>query len=388
MMVTVSAESSSVQSSDGHERDDHGSHESLEHLDGEHVDHDDHDHHDEHLHGDHDKSASNMLRALAITALSGCAALVGYCFIFCLNRDQTSMIPVSLGFSGGVILYLTFMNLIPEGVEQFHHATGEQSAGMAHFYNVLCIIGGIAMSLAMELIVPHDHGHLHPAVSAEPQVDDLEMCERCEELNSPQNTRFGNGQPSPKSKDPKEEQTMLTRAELPRVSYSVAIALILHHLPEGMAVFLSLYHDFEFGILMAIALGIHDLPSGVCIALPIYLATGSKVTPFWLCLLAALAYVLGGLLGWAIIISATDRFVGSFIGVMFGMTSGIMLYVALVEILPTAIVTASRTQEGHNGHRHRGKSGVYVATIVSMFLGILVMELGNIMLAESGGHSH
>merc|ERR1712098_62487 len=151
-----------------------------------------------------------------------------------------------------------------------------------------------------------------------------------------------NGQPSPKSKDPLQSD-MLQEALLPRVSYSVAVALILHHLPEGMAVFLSLYHDLDFGILVSVALAIHDFPSGVCIALPTYLATGSLMKPFLLCLLAAFAYFLGGVLGWVIVIVGTESFVQTFVGIMFGITSGIMLYVAFVEILPTAITTANRS---------------------------------------------
>ena len=172
---------------------------------------------------------------------------------------------------------------------------------------------------------------------------------------------------------------MLRQASLPRVSYSVAIALILHHLPEGMAAFLSLYHDLQFGILVSVALAIHDLPSGVCIALPTYLATGSLMKPFLLCLLAAFAYFLGGILGWIIIVIGTDQFIESFVGVMFGITSGIMLYVAFVEILPTAIVTANRSREaklipsGDNAHHHHGQSPVYLATIIAIFLGFLVM---------------
>lgn len=343
-------------------------------------DHDD-DHHTPD-HDEHDKSTTRMLQCLGITSLSGCAAMLGFCFIFCLNREQAGLIPVSLSFSGGVIVYLTFMNLIPESIEQFHRATNEKSESMAHFYTMLCIIGGLALSLSMERLIPHGHP-AETVVAAEPQVVDLEMDERYESPIS------DNGQTSPNAKDP----APLRQASLPRVSYSVAMALILHHLPEGMAAFIALYYDLQFGILVSFALAIHDLPSGVCIALPTYLATGSKKKPFLLCLLAAFAYFLGGLLGWVIIVSATDQFVDSFVGVMFGITSGVMLYVAFVEILPTAIMSANHSRDvtaipiGENRHHH-AHNRVYVATIIGIFLGFLVMEIGNILLAESGGHGH
>merc|ERR1719474_2586325 len=102
---------------------------------------------------------------------------------------------------------------------------------------------------------------------------------------------------------------MTTPENLSHLSYTIAAALILHHLPEGIATFISLYYDFEFGILVAFALVIHDIPSGVCIAVPTYFATGSMIKPLLLCLAAAAAYPIGGLIGWAVVESASDAFV-------------------------------------------------------------------------------
>merc|ERR1712141_688326 len=99
---------------------------------------------------------------------------------------------------------------------------------------------------------------------------------------------------------------MLRQQSIPRVSFSVAAALILHHLPEGMAAFIALYHDMQFGVFISFALALHDLPSGVCIALPTYLATGKKMKPFLLCVFAAFAYFLGGCIGWIIIELSSD----------------------------------------------------------------------------------
>ena len=126
---------------------------------------------------------------------------------------------------------------------------------------------------------------------------------------------------------------------LSHLSYTIAFALILHHLPEGIATFISLYYDFEFGLLVAFALYVqhmyptlnlctpislvlfgrcvHDIPSGVCIAVPTYCATGSVKTPFLLCLAAAAAYPIGGFIGWLVVETASEAFIDSFIGVYY-----------------------------------------------------------------------
>jgi len=174
---------------------------------------------------------------------------------------------------------------------------------------------------------------------------------------------------------------------LSRLSYSIAFALVLHHLPEGIATFISLYYDFEFGLLVAFALAIHDIPSGICIAVPTYCATGSMKTPFALCLLAAAAYPIGGLIGWLVVETASEEFTDAFTGVLFGMTGGIMLYIAFVELLPTAIMAAKRysLMKGDVSDKYKQ---IYSMTIVGIFVGFLVMDISTILLAESGGHSH
>jgi len=175
---------------------------------------------------------------------------------------------------------------------------------------------------------------------------------------------------------------------LSHLSYTIAAALILHHLPEGIATFISLYYDFEFGLLVAFALVIHDVPSGICIAVPTYCATGSMVKPFLLCLAAAAAYPIGGLIGWLVVEVASDAFVDSFIGALFGVTGGIMLYIAFVELLPTAIMAAKRyTSSTSKGNEDQNKR-IYAVSIAGIFIGFLVMDISTILLAEAGGHSH
>merc|ERR1719499_2421737 len=180
-------------------------------------------------------------------------------------------------------------------------------------------------------------------------------------------------------KDAAENEQKST--DLSYISYTVAFALILHHFPEGIATFVSLYYDLEFGVLVAFALAIHDIPSGICISVTSYCATGSIVRPFVLCGIAALTYPIGALIGWAVVETASDEFKDVFVGVLFGITGGIMLYVAFIELLPAAILNAKKNERA--GHKN-----VYTISLCLLFVGFLVMDISAILLAESGGHSH
>jgi zinc transporter ZupT len=274
------------------------------------------------------------------------------------------------------------MNLFPESVHLFDALYPDDPA-LSRCYSALCVIGGMLFSLMMERVIPHSHAHEHPIAQSVPMnVIDPEQPQQPEEHGV-------------QAKSPKEvtldvfDPTEVTE----RVSFSGAGALILHHLPEGMMCFLSMYHDWQFGLLVSFALAVHDMPSGICIALPMYLSTGSKTKPFLLCLLAAFTYVLGGLFGWLLIEVAAEETTDTIMAVLFGLTSGVMLYVSFVELLPAAITAANRHRETESKdtlidqHAHQG-TYIYKATIASVFAGFLVMEVGNILLAKSGGHSH
>ena len=144
-----------------------------------------------------------------------------------------------------------------------------------------------------------------------------------------------------------------------------------------------LKYDFEFEILVAFALAIHDIPGGICIAIPTYLATGKKWIPFLLCTIAAIAYPIGAIIGWIIVDTASEANIQKFIAALFGITAGIMLYVAFIELLPTSIISAHRIMASS-----RDSQNIFVWCTALLFIGFLVMDISAILLSASGGHSH
>jgi len=355
---------------------------------------------DEHEH-DHDDHEEDAGLAMAITIAAGFAAFLGAFSMFCIKREQLGVIPVALGFSSGVVVYLSFVNLIPECIELLSHSGDYETEALPHFYGLLCVIGGIVIAYGSDQCFSHHHhddetgmaGHAdecdktssdkpseeHQTMTSGSTSD--EQTQDAIEMDNMDHSTSGDGISNSASFD-----EVAKPGNLSRLSYSIAFALILHHLPEGIATFISLYYDFEFGLLVAFALVIHDVPSGICIAVPTYCATGSMVMPFVLCLLAAAAYPIGGFIGWAVVQGASDEFIDSFIGALFGVTGGIMLYIAFVELLPTAIMAAKRysLMKG-DGEKYKK---IYAVSIVAIFVGFLVMDISTIVLAEAGGHSH
>jgi len=352
-------------------------------------DHGSEDDHDDH--GEGEPSTSEIWAAFGITCFAGCAAFIGSLSMFCVKREQIGAISVALAFAGAIVVYLAFMALIPECVAELTHSIddAEDKEGLIRFYTLLCVTAGVGIAALMEFLFErygmHHHHHAEDSEAKDVTAATTETTStEVEMANDGAETEPANVS-AVTSVSTSSENAMINNvgadADASRISYVVAFALILHHFPEGIATFISLYYDFEFGVLVAFALAIHDIPSGVCIAVPTYVATGSRRKPLLLCLIAALAYPLGALVGLLVVETAEGSTVDAFIGVLFGVTGGIMLYIAFVELLPSAIISA--TDAAKRGHKK-----VYGWALAAIFVGFLVMDVSSIILAETGGHSH
>jgi ZIP family zinc transporter len=113
----------------------------------------------------------------------------------------------------------------------------------------------------------------------------------------------------------------------------VAIVLALHNFPEGMSTFLAANEDLSAGIALAVAIAIHNIPEGVAVAAPIYAATKSRKKAFWWATLSGFAELAGGLFGVLLIGVLLPT---AITGAVFGLVAGMMVFVAIDELLPAA----------------------------------------------------
>jgi ZIP family zinc transporter len=92
-------------------------------------------------------------------------------------------------------------------------------------------------------------------------------------------------------------------------------------------------HDLSLGITIIIMLGIHNIPEGIAVSVPIYHATGNKWKAFWLSFLSGLAEPAGALAAYFFLLPFWSPLLN---GIVMAAVAGIMVYIALDELLPTA----------------------------------------------------
>jgi ZIP family zinc transporter len=121
--------------------------------------------------------------------------------------------------------------------------------------------------------------------------------------------------------------------KLMRMGLFTALAIAIHNFPEGLATFSAALSDPAVGVSIAVAIAIHNIPEGIAVAVPIHSATGSRKKAFWYSLLSGLSEPLGALIGYTIL---KPFFSETTFGILFASVAGIMVFVSLDELLPTA----------------------------------------------------
>ena len=236
--------------------------------------------------------------AFTLSFLAGAASAVGGLLSFFIKRKNLSSLAIGLGFSAGVMLYVSFMEILP-------HAQNALGALYGRTYGpwlaVSLFFAGSAVAWGVDRCLPPLHV---------------------------------------------KEETLQQSAKLKQTGLFTALALTLHNFPEGLATFFSTLDSVTLGFSIALAVAIHNIPEGIAVALPIYHSTGSRQKAFWASAASGMAEPVGALVGYFVLHAVLQEAV---LGVLFAIVAGIMVYLALDELLPTA----------HDyGHGHQVISGV------------------------------
>eukprot|EP00916_Digyalum_oweni_P006772 GHVL01011600.1.p1 GENE.GHVL01011600.1~~GHVL01011600.1.p1 ORF type:complete len:312 (+),score=35.82 GHVL01011600.1:43-978(+) len=309
------------------------------------MDHDhDHDHHEP------DDESHRIGLAFAICIAVGLSTMLGVFSLFCVKKMKKTILAAALGFSAGVMIYVSFVEVFPKSIEQLELL--DLSHEHAYVYGTLCFIAGIIISVMMNsivsLIVPHNHEiDIRPLDNESSNESDIE-----------------NAQKNEKNLDSSDT------AALKRLGIFSGIAIGLHNIPEGMATFAAAVQDPSFGGVIAIAIGLHNIPEGLAVAFPIYYATNSKWKAFFWASITAIAEIIGGLISYGIVSDGSDYLIN---GILFGFVAGIMVHISFGELIPLS-------------HKY-SKKRPYVATS-SVFFGLSVMALSLIIFELSGSALH
>ncbi len=234
----------------------------------------------------------NFIFALTLTLIAGLSTGIGGAIIFLTKKFSSKLLAASLGFSAGVMIFISLVELFGEAKGALIPVYGEK---LGFFYTLLAFFGGIAIIAIIDNLIPSsENPHEVNALS----IDSV----------------------------PKGENLM-------RLGKFSAIAIAIHNFPEGMATFASAMESPEFGYSIAMAVAIHNIPEGIAVAMPVYYATKKRSKSITTSFLSGLAEPIGGILGYFLL---STIFKDSFMGIILAAVAGIMVYISLDELLPTA----------------------------------------------------
>jgi|PlaIllAssembly_1097288.scaffolds.fasta_scaffold466470_1 ZIP family zinc transporter len=241
--------------------------------------------------------------ALLLALLAGLSTAIGSVLAYFMHQPRPQYMSLVLGFSGGVMIYVAFAELLHSAFENI----GFGAANIGFF-------AGIAFIMLIDLFIPHEYKH-------EDSDHSFSSLIRKRGHRPGIVTSF-------------ESSGVTRRSRLMRASMLMAIGIAIHNFPEGLVTFSSaLTGDRAFGILVAVAIAIHNIPEGISVSIPIVQATGSRKRAFIYSFLAGLAEPVGALIGYAVLFNFLTPTV---IYVLMAFAAGIMVYITLDEILPTA----------------------------------------------------
>ncbi|MDA3865009.1 MAG: zinc transporter ZupT [Deltaproteobacteria bacterium] len=239
--------------------------------------------------------------AFGLTLFAGLATGIGSAFAFFSKKTNPIFLSQALGFSAGVMVYVSMIELFPESKTLLSKSYGEKTG---YLLATISFFMGMAIIALIDKFVPNfENPHELKDVS---EMDELTE-EKKEALR--------------KSKD------------LMRMGLVSAIAIAIHNFPEGIATFAATIEDPAIGFSIAIAIAIHNIPEGIAVSVPIFYATGNRKKAFCYSFLSGLAEPLGAVLGFFLLYSIFDA---SVIGFIFGGIAGIMVFISFDELLPAA----------------------------------------------------
>lgn len=263
---------------------------------------------------DTDLTFHTVIVALGLTLAAGMSTAVGSLMAFVSKRTNTRFLSMALGLSAGVMVYVSFMELLPEAIGKLESVYSERKA---MFYMLAAFFGGIGLIALIDYFIPED--------------------ENPHEMHTPDEMTLSPGS---------------SNHHLKRTGYLLALAIGIHNFPEGMATFVSALEGLDVAIPIVVAIAIHNIPEGIAVSVPIYYATGNRRKALRYSLISGVAEPVGALFGLAFLLPFWTPVLGACV---LASVAGIMVYISFDELLPGA---------ERYGHHHLALIGVVAGMAV------------------------
>lgn len=238
----------------------------------------------------------NLVYGVGLSLLAGLCTSIGAAAALFLKRTDTRILTFSLGVSAGVMVYISFMELMPSATQLLKEASAAKWITSGAFF------GGMALACLIDRLIPED--------------ENPHEIREARELDAVQS----NGQ-------------FAGDAHVRRSALLFMLAITLHNFPEGIATVASAFDNTDIATSVALAVAIHNIPEGIAVAVPLLYGTGNRSKAFWLATLSGLAEPAGALVAMLVLLPFLTSTV---LAALFAMVAGIMVYISFDELLPMA----------------------------------------------------
>lgn len=237
----------------------------------------------------------NFLFALSLTIIAWLATWIWSFLIFFTKKFNPKILALSLGFSAWVMIYVSFMEILPKAIEELWNIFPDKEANI--WWTILFFVWIFIIAIIDKFVPNYENPH---------EIKNIKAL---------------------------ENENKIEQKKLLRMGIFSAIAISIHNFPEWLATFVSAMKNPEIWISIATAIAIHNIPEWIAVTVPIYYATKNKLKAGLLGLGSWIVEILWALVWYFLIISFFPEINFWFI---FAIVAWIMVYISLDELLPTA----------------------------------------------------
>lgn len=236
---------------------------------------------------------TNVLWAFGLTAVAGLSTGIGSAIAFVAKPTNRGFLAGSLGFSAGVMIYVSFVEMLPSAFELLEREHGERGAWWA----TAGFFGGVVVTALIDFLVPN--------------VENPHEASLVEDMGTKK----------------------LEARQLERVGLLTAVAIAVHNFPEGFATMFAAQSDLMLGVPVAVAVALHNIPEGISVSVPVYYATGSRKKAFWFSFLSGVSEPVGALLGYLVLRPFIND---TLVAIVLAAVAGVMVFISLDQLVPNA----------------------------------------------------
>ena len=274
-----------------------------------------------------------ILLGLFLSLIAGLSTSIGSFIAFFMKKPSPKFISFIMGFSAGVMILISFVELLPESIETIGYEMG-----------LLFFFLGMILMFIIDIVVSHEYEF----------EDSIEILVNDNGKSKP-HLHHGHRHKRRYQRHSEKKETSLVKT-----SIFIIFGVFIHNFPEGMATFIGTLTHVQLGILLTLAIALHNIPEGIAVAVPIYAYTLNKKKAFKWSFISGMSEPLGAILTWLILFPFINDYV---LNAMLGAVGGIMVYISLDELLP---ISRSMAKEHYS--------------IIGIIIGMFIMAISILIL--------